>query len=64
MTNDSNFGVLLACLCCLVPWAIGFMMAWALRLRVHQRGWRGALVPKKLKDRIDNFFIHLEDFEE
>ncbi len=51
MDNDS-LGILLACLCCLVPWGVGFATAWALRLRVFNHGWKGAFIPHKLIERI------------
>jgi hypothetical protein len=51
MSND-QLGILLACLCCLVPWLVGFVTAWVLRLRVYQHGWKGAFIPHKLIERI------------
>lgn len=62
MSNDT-LGILFACLCCLVPWSIGFLMAWVLRLRVAANGWRGALVPQWLRARWDNLMVRIQEEE-
>ena len=61
--NNDTLGIILACLCCLVPWAIGFFTAWLLRLRVYKNGWRAALLPKWVLDQIDILMIRIREEE-
>lgn len=58
---DPNLGLLLACLCCLVPWTVGFAMAWAWRMRVYQFGWRGSFIPHRLRERVQNWIKLAEE---
>jgi hypothetical protein len=58
--NNDQIGIMLACLCCLVPWLVGFVTAWALNPRVRQYGWRGAFIPHRL---IENIAVKIQEEE-
>lgn len=57
MANDA--GVLLLLCCCSVPFVVGFITAWAIRVTIYRQGWSGLVPPKvrAAKERLFNWLL-------
>lgn len=50
--TEGQTGLILLCCCTASPMAIGFLLAWGLFPRVARYGWRLALLPRFIRERI------------